>query len=157
MMNKTHSHNLNHTFDGKRKCEEMPCLFNKLISWLFVISIVVFITHHEDGVNENHKNNEVIKHWPADELNCFVTEAIAFKQAEARISVENDELIELFEFVSCSKKFFLLWTHHVFTEQLHFFVLSFSPFVFITCFGEILHVLSQFLFFLFGIHILFFF
>jgi len=72
-MNKTHSHDLNNTFNGKSKCKEMPGLFNKLISWLFVISIVIFITHHEDRVNENHENNEVVKHWPADQLDSFVT------------------------------------------------------------------------------------
>ena len=77
-MNKTHSYDFNNTFDCKCKGEEMSCLFNKLISWQLVISIIVFITRHENGVNENHKNNKVVKHRPANQLNGLVSETITF-------------------------------------------------------------------------------
>jgi hypothetical protein len=156
MMDKTHSNDLSQAFDGECEREEMSCLLNELICWLFVISIVVFITHHEDGVDEDHKNDEVVKHWPADQLDCKVTDLVAFVQAEARISVEHDELLVPFEFVSCSSKFFLLRAHDVFTEKLHLLILRLSPRVLVTSLGEECHVLGQLLFLLFGVHILLF-
>ena len=120
----------------------MSCLLDKLIRWLFVISIVVFISHHENGVDEDHQNNEVVEHWPADQLHCKVTDFVAFVQAEARVSVKHDELIVLIEFVSSACKLFLLWSHDVFTEKLHLLILRFSSGVLVTGFGEERHVLG---------------
>jgi hypothetical protein len=156
-MNKAHSYNFDDTFNCKGKSEKMTSLLNELISRKLVVSIVVLITSHENGVYENHEHNKVVEHWPTNQLNGSISQTVAFVQAKQGVFVEHYKFLVLFEFVSSACKLLLLRTHGFFTDQFHFFVLKFSSGIFVTCFGEILHIFCKFFFFFCGVHVLFFF
>ena len=80
-MNKAHGNNFNDTLNRKGKGEKVTGLFNELIGWELVISVVVLITSHENRVYENHQDDEIVKHWPAYQLDGLVTEAVTFVEA----------------------------------------------------------------------------
>jgi len=142
VVDEAHSSDFDNTLDCEDEREEMSRFLDKFVSWKQVISIVILVASHEDGIDENHQNNKIVKHWPANQLNCFVTETVALVKTAERILVKYHKLTPLFEFVSSASKYFLLWAHCIFTNKFHLFVLGFGSLLFVTCLSEELHVLS---------------
>ena len=56
----------------------MTWILNKLVCRTQIIPVVVLIDGHEDGVDKDHQDNEIVKHGPADELDSFISNAVAF-------------------------------------------------------------------------------
>lgn len=142
MVDEAHCSDFDNTLDCEDESEEMSRFLDKFVSWKQVIPIVVLVASHEDGIDENHQNNKIVKHWPAYQLDGFVTETVAFVETTKRVLVKYHKLIPLFEFVGSAVEYFLLWAHCTFTDKFHLFILSFRSLFFISCLSEELHILS---------------
>jgi len=72
-MNKTHRYYLDNALNNEGNGEYMSSLFNENIGGTCVFSVVIFISSHENRIDENHKNDEIVKHRLANEPDSFVT------------------------------------------------------------------------------------
>jgi hypothetical protein len=82
-MNKAHCDDFDNALDHEGNGENMAYLLNENVRWAIVFSIIIFITCHENGIDEDHQNNEIVEKWMAHELDGFVTNYVALVEAEA--------------------------------------------------------------------------
>ena len=106
MMNESHCSDFHHTLNEKYQIEKVPSLFDKLINWELVVSIVILIAHHKDCVNEDHENDKIIEKWPEHEFNSIISDAISLIETTARIFIIDLKFSRLskhkFECSSCN-------------------------------------------------------
>jgi hypothetical protein len=81
-MNKTHRDDFNNALNHKGDGENMAYFLNEDVSGSFVFSIVIFVTCHENRINKDHQNNEIVKERLAYEPDSSISNSVALVETK---------------------------------------------------------------------------